>query len=104
MTQNQVEFAGPFESYDVVVHGRRVAYLQATMQPGGRVLLELDRRMGVEIEVQQVESIVPFIANCIAVASGYTCHPEPDWGEPKKSHPMPQVRSIGWPDQVAVAD
>jgi hypothetical protein len=50
--------------------------------------------MCVELDVQVVQQVVPFIANCIAVASGYTCHPEPDWGEPKTSHPMPQVGRV----------
>src|SRR5258708_7248607 len=72
---SDVEFIGPFEHHDVVVNGWRVPFLEATPQNGGKVLLCLDRRFGLDLSIAEAERILPFLADCIAVASGYTAHP-----------------------------
>lgn len=91
----QVDFVGPFEHHDVVVNGWRVPHLEATPLNGGRVLLALDGRMSLELSVVEAERIVPFIADCIAVAHGYTAHPGCDGlGEPLPSHPMVRMHSV----------
>lgn len=90
-----VEFPGPFDHHDVVVNGWRVPFLDATPLNGGKVLLGLDRRTSVELPVADVDRIVPFIADCIAVAMGYTAHPGCDGlDEPRPSHPMARVRWV----------
>lgn len=87
-SKSAVEFVGPFEHHDVVVHGWRVPYLEATPLNGGRVLLSLDHRFAVEVSVEEADRIMPFIADCIAVASGYTAHPGCDGLE---DGPLPRL-------------
>jgi hypothetical protein len=70
-----VAFPGPFEHHDVVVNGWSVPFLEAHMQGEDRVLLVLDRRLGGEFSVAEAERIIPFVADAVAVALGYTCHP-----------------------------
>ncbi len=90
-----VEFVGPFEHHDVVVNGWRVPFVEATPMDGGRVLLLLDHRFGLELTIEEAERVVPFLADCIAVACGYTAHPGRDGlDEPRPSHPMVRVHSV----------
>jgi len=70
-----VDFIGPFEHHDVVVNGCSVPFLTATPLNGGRVHLTLDGRFGLDLTVAEAEQIVPFIADAIAIASGYAAHP-----------------------------
>jgi len=35
-----------------------------------------------------MERVVPFLADAIAVALGYTCHPREKWESPRTAHPM----------------
>lgn len=72
---SEVEYVGPFVSHVVVVRGRRVPHLEATPLNGGMVALHLDHRFSVDLSVADAERIVPFIADCIAVARGYASHP-----------------------------
>lgn len=90
-----VEFVGPFETTKVVVEGRTVPFLTAHVRAGGDVSLTLDDRFGLDLSVFEYEQVVPFIANCIAVALGYTCHPPADWDEPIKSHPFTRLVGVG---------
>jgi hypothetical protein len=94
-----VEFVGPFEYHAVCVNGWRVPYLTATPMNGGKIDLTLDHRYGIELSVQDAERIVPFIANAIAIAHGYTAHPsEGDGGDsplpPTQRHPMNRMHAI----------
>jgi hypothetical protein len=73
-----VNFVGPFESWRVVVNGRQVPFLSADVHNGGKVELTLDE-------------VVPFIADAIAIALGYTCHPAEDWDAPK---PLPLMKRL----------
>lgn len=87
------EFIGPFESYCVILYGRRVPFLQAWPVNGGRVHLLLDERYGLDLTLEEAQRVVPFIADCMAVAAGYTCHPRPD-EDPKRLLPFPRVSGI----------
>lgn len=90
-----VEFVGPFEHHDVVVNGWRVPYLEATPMIGGQVTLSLDHRYALDLSLADAERVVPFLAHCIAVASGYTAHPGCDGlDEPRPRHPMARTYSI----------
>ena len=93
--QSGLEFVGPFEHHDVVVNGWRVPYLEATPLNGGVVRLCLDGRFGLDLSVADAEHVVPFVADCIAVAAGYTAHPGGDGlDEPRLSHPMVRMHSV----------
>jgi hypothetical protein len=95
VTSEGVQFIGPFEQYDVVINGRRVPYLTAQPENGGVIALSLDRRFALELPVSDADRIVAFIADCIAVASGYTAHPGEDGiPEPIHRHPFPKMVSI----------
>lgn len=90
----RVTFPGPFQHHDVVVDGWRVPFLQAHMTAEDRVSLVIDRRLATELSVEEAERVVPFLADAISVALGYTCHPKGDM-EPRRD-PLPRpVRSIG---------
>jgi hypothetical protein len=82
MPSMAVMFPGPFKHHDVVVNGHAVPFLTATPREDGSVSLHLDRRFVVDLDAAEVERIVPFIADCMAVALGHTCHPCPEVPEP----------------------
>jgi hypothetical protein len=92
--ESAVEFVGPIEHHAVIVNGFRVPHITATPIPGGQVYLNLDNRYGIDVPVGQVDGIVEFIANCIAVAKGYTCHPQRGWEGPVPRHPFQQVTRL----------
>jgi len=73
-----VEYVGPFERWSVVVDGWEVPLLEAMPISGGMVSLTLDRRYGLDLSVTDAERIVPFLAQAIAIAGGYACHPTQD--------------------------
>jgi hypothetical protein len=89
------EIVGPFSSHWVVVNGRQVPFLEAAPANGGKISLTLDQRYGLEISVADAETVIPFIADCIAVAMGYNCHPRAG-KEPTRSSPFPQAHGIDW--------
>lgn len=96
---SHVEYVGPLSHHIVVVDGWRVPFLTANLPRGGRVYLSLDSRFGLELTVAEAEQVVPFLAHCIAVALGYTCHPGFDGlPEPVTRHPFSRVHRI---DEVA---
>ena len=80
--ESPVAFPGPFSHHDVVVHGHAVPFLTATPRDEGVVRLHLDRRFAVDLSTDEAERVVPFLAECFAVALGRTCHPCPDVPEP----------------------
>ncbi len=89
----RVSFPGPFSRHDVVVNGWRVPFVHA--KPCGdndeQVMLVLDDRIGETFTVEEAERVVPFLAHAIAVALGYTCHPDEDADTlpPKQPQPRP---------------
>lgn len=94
MPSMAVTFPGPFEHHDVVVEGHEVPFLRATPLDGGRIDLTLDRRIGLVLSTDEAERFVPFLADAIAVALGYTSHPDAERDDPKQRHPFPRVQSL----------
>lgn len=89
-----VDVIGPFEYHAVVVNGYRVPYLTAEPANGGKVFLTLDSRYMIDIAVADFDRMMDFIANCIAVAAGFTCHPGTE-GAPSPISRTPFSRLIG---------
>lgn len=89
----QVSYPGPFTRHDVVVNGWSVPHLHA--QPCGpndeNVMLILDSRLAITVSVEEAERFVPFLADAIAVALGYTSHPNEDTEQPVR---LPQPRPV----------
>lgn len=77
-----VEIIGPFSHHSVVINGYEVPHLTAHPVNGGVVTLILDGRMSLEVSVEQFDAYVAFIADAIAVAGGFTCHPSREFDEP----------------------
>ena len=81
----RVNFPGPFTQHEVVVDGWKVPLVHA--HPCGEndesVTLVVDDRLALTVSVEEAERFVPFLADAIAVALGYTAHPreseEPNW-------------------------
>ena len=92
MPSMRVMFPGPFSAHDVVVDGWRVPLLAAQVNDDGRVLLVLDDRSTLMLTGEEVERVVPFIADAMAVALGYDAHPNEHDPVPlrRAPHPKPQ--------------
>jgi hypothetical protein len=87
----RVNFPGPFTHHDVMVNGWRVPLVRAHPQGDDQVLLVLDERFGLELSLTEAERVVPFVADAIAVALGFTAHPSHDDDAPNKApHPRPE--------------
>ena len=89
------EIVGPFSSHWVVVDGRQVPFLEATPANGGKIHLTLDQRYSLDISVADAETFIPWIADAIAVAMGYTCHRRAGT-EAARSDPFPPSHCIEW--------
>jgi hypothetical protein len=87
------EIVGPFETHRVIVSGRRVPFLEAYPMNGGKISLVLDSRLGADVSVADAETVIPFIADCIAVAMGYASHPSAN-EEPQRATPFPISQSV----------
>jgi hypothetical protein len=90
----RVSFPGPFVHHDVVVDGWRVPYLHAQLVGEDRVLLVLDRRLGVELSTEEADRVVPFLADSIAVALGYGAHPRREDQAPLARAPYPRPERV----------
>jgi hypothetical protein len=90
----RVDFRGPFTHHKVVVDGWEVPLVEAELQGEDRVVLTLDRRYGVELNTDEAERIVPFLAQAIAVALGFPCHPGPDTEPPLSQLPHLRPRRV----------
>ncbi len=98
LTSPRVSFPGPFSAHDVVVDGWKVPFLLA--HPCGEhdesVMLVIDNRLAATFTVEETERFVPFLADAIAVALGYTSHPNEDAEQPLVKQPQPRpVRMHG---------
>lgn len=91
---SRLSFVGPFKHHDVVIDGRQVPFLRATPLDGGQIHLNLDRRLGVTLSAEEAERFVPFLADAIAVALGFTSHPDAGMGGPIPRHPFPAVSPL----------
>jgi hypothetical protein len=86
----RVSLPGPFTHHDVVVDGWRVPLMHAQVHDDLMTLV-LDERFGLELTIDEAERVIPFVANCIAVALGFTEHPSSDDDAPMRSpHPKPE--------------
>jgi hypothetical protein len=88
-----LDFPGPFSCHDVVLHDHQVPFLQAAPTPDG-VRLILDSRSAIDLTMPEAERVIPFMADAIAVALGYTCHPNPNCPEPKQTRPFKKMVAI----------
>jgi hypothetical protein len=98
-----LDFPGPFQWHEVVVHGHMVPHLRASPIDGG-VHLNLDGRYGLDLSSADAETVLPFIADCIAVAMGYTGHPKPECPEPTPRQPFPRMDRLAWMETDARTD
>lgn len=90
--KDDVSYVGPFQETRVVVNGRQVPFLTASHM-GPSVSLTLDHRFGLDLPVELAENVTAFIANCIAVAMGFACHPSGD-AEPVPNPVFPRLMEI----------
>ena len=89
-----MEILGPFTSHRVIVDGRQVPFLQAESANGGKIYLTLDDRYGLDVAVADADRVIEFIADCIAVALGYTCHPREGMEVPLASNPFRRLHGV----------
>ena len=89
------QIVGPFRSYRVIVGGRRVPFLEALPVNGGKISLLLDGRYGLDVPVADADAFIPWIADAIAIAMGYNCHPSAG-KEPVRADPFPADHAIDW--------
>jgi hypothetical protein len=70
-------FNGPYDDppYRLTSGGYDVPLLAAGID-GERVNLFLDRRFGIETTKEECARWIPFLANAMAIAAGYSCHGE----------------------------
>jgi hypothetical protein len=90
----RITYPGPFQHHDVVVGGRQVPFLRATPLDGGQIHLTLDRRLGLTLNAEEAERVVPFLADAIAIAMGYASHPADGEKEAVSRPPFPLVQPL----------
>ncbi len=89
-----VAFPGPFAHHQVVVDGRKVPFLHAKPLDGGKIDLWLDDRFPLILTAEEAERFIPFLANALAVALGFTSHPSAGRDGPNPRHPFPRVTAL----------
>jgi hypothetical protein len=94
LPESRVSFPGPFRHHDVVVEGHRVPFVKATPLDGGRVDLWLDDRFALGLSTEEAERFLPFLAHALAVALGYTSHPNARRDGPNQRHPFPRMTAL----------
>lgn len=68
---------GPFVGqHKITVRDYRVPHLAAYSMHDGTWALTIDDRMSIECSDEELRRWVPFIADAMAVAAGYSCHGE----------------------------
>lgn len=84
----RVQSIGPFHRYPVVVNEWTVPHLQAKHTEHG-VTLTLDNRLALDLNDDTTPGqIISFIADAIAIAKGYACHPRKDgWLDEDRTTP-----------------
>ena len=90
----EVQYVGPFEEWEVVVDGWTVPYLTCRPLPEGGVSLLIEKRYRLRLDEEEAERVLPFIANAIAVALGYSGHPHGDWDEPRAGHRTHKISTL----------
>jgi hypothetical protein len=89
-----VEFVGPVEQWWVSLNGYRVPFLTALPRNGGVIDLTLDDRYLVTLTVEEADRFIPFIADAIAVARGFACHPRGLDHQPEPWSPAKRLVSL----------
>lgn len=98
----RVSFPGPFTQHDVVVDGWRVPLIHAQVsQDDGRVLLVLHNRFTLELDAEEAERVIPFLADLMAVALGYDAHPNETDSVPLRRAPHPKPQRVMTLDLIA---
>jgi hypothetical protein len=90
----ETRYVGPFQTWEIVVNGSTVPYLTARPKRDGAVHVTLDHRFGLDLSEEEAEKVVPFLADVIAVALGYTCHPCPEVPEPPLRRAATRMHSL----------
>lgn len=89
-----VRSIGPFDHFDVVVGGWTVEGLAAQYRADGSVTLCLDRRLAIDVPADLAGMVIEFVADAIAIAKGWSCHPQsPDW---TPDNDVPPLRLLPW--------
>lgn len=90
-----IRSVGPFHRYPVVMNGWTVPNLEAQETRRG-VTLTLDHRLSLDLnDTTEPGAVIWFVANAIAVAKGYACHPTKDgWADDDRISPPTNPR---WP-------
>jgi hypothetical protein len=103
----RVQFPGPFPVHDVVVQGWTVPFLKASLKGETGVRLILDERKAIDLSSTEAENLLPFLADCIAVALGYGAHPTAEMTElpPELPHRSPRrTAHVVLPDPPATPE
>lgn len=89
------EIIGPFRKHYVQVNGHQVPHLEAWREAAtpGKVWLSVGNRM-LDIPEEEADRAIEFLADAIAWAMGYTCHPRADMEEPIRRTPFPKWTAI----------
>jgi hypothetical protein len=90
----EVQYVGPFEEWEVVVDGWTVPFLTCRPLAEGGVSLLIEKRYRLRLDDEEAERVLPFIANAIAVALGYSGHPHRDWEEPRTGRKMHKISPL----------
>lgn len=89
-----VHSLGPFSAYPVEVNGWTVDLLQAMYRDDGTVEVSLDHRYMMALPSDLAAEVIEFVANAIAIARGWSCHPvSRDWTPDNDVAP---VRLMPW--------
>lgn len=89
-----VRSVGPFDHFPTMVNGWVVPWLQAQYGSDGMVALTLDRRLGIDVPQDLAGQVIGFVADAIAIALGWSCHPtSPDW---TPDNDVPPMRRLPW--------
>lgn len=94
---------GPFHRYPVTVNGWTVPHLEAKTRPDGAVTVTLDHRFDIDLPADVAGTTIAFIADCVAVAKGYACHPRID-GWDRVPHEAPSPPRWPWVHMVGLTD
>lgn len=99
-----VRSIGPFDHFDVTVNGFTVPFLQAENRGSTEVTLHLDRRFAIDLPQDLAGQVIEFLADAIAVAMGYSCHPREGWTPENAVAPHLNRRHLPWTNPVGIGD
>jgi hypothetical protein len=99
-----VESIGPFERFPLVVNGWTVPHLEAQNKRDGGVYVSLDNRFGLDLPDELAGPVLSFMANVVAVAMGYPCHPRRGEEPPQSSPPWHRLSPLPMLDPRGAGD